>query len=272
MGSIKPALKRGFPRTYNHLREWKYALGSRMFSPYTVKHTYGGHEFEVHIADSLARGWYDHDWERLGEIDMLGANGLRDGCRVFDLGAHQNVVAMMWAKDVGPSGKVISVEASRHNIEVGQRNVSLNGFTNIVTLHAVVAETEGDVLFSETLNGCVSIDEGEFLTKPVRAITIDGLAKKFGSPNVLFLDIEGYEIAALRGAQETLKHQATWFIEVHGNAILSKYGSRNADVLDFFQDQYEHYYRTEEKGPFVKLEGKDAVPELRFFFAAVPRR
>src|SRR6516165_11386925 len=81
-----------------------------------------GHEFEGHIADPLARGWYDHDWDRLGEIDMLGANGLRGDCRVFDLGAHQNVVAMMWAKEVGPSGTVISVEASRHNVEVGQRN------------------------------------------------------------------------------------------------------------------------------------------------------
>ena len=136
----------------------------------------------------------------------------------------------------------------------------------------MVAETEGEVPFSQTLNGCVSIDEGEFLAKPVQAITIDGLAKKFGSPDVLFLDIEGYEIAALRGAQETLKNQATWFIEVHGDAILSKYGSRNAEVLEFFQDQYKHYYRTEEKGPFVRLEDKGAIPESRFFLAAVPRR
>jgi FkbM family methyltransferase len=243
-----------------------------MFSRYTVKHTYGGHEFEVHITDSLARGWYDHDWDRLGEIDMLRANGLRSGCLVFDLGAHQNVVAMMWAKEVGPSGTVISVEASRHNFDVGRRNVSLNSFANIISLHAVVAETEGDVLFSQTLNGSVSIDEGEFLTKPVRAVTIDGLAKEFGSPDVLFLDIEGYETAALRGAPRTLKTESTWFVEVHGNTILSKYCSRNADVLDFFQDSYECYYRTEEKGPFVRLEDKGAIPESRFFLAAVPRR
>ena len=120
MELMKSALKRGFPRTYNRVRECKYALTSRMFSPYTVKHTYGGHGFEAHIVDSLARGWYDRDWERLDEINMLGANGLRSGCLVFDLGAHQNVVAMMWAKEVGPSGTVTSVEASRHNFEVGR--------------------------------------------------------------------------------------------------------------------------------------------------------
>jgi FkbM family methyltransferase len=242
-----------------------------MFSRYTVKHTYGDHEFEVDITDPLARGWYDHDWDRLGEIDMIRANGLRNGCLVFDLGAHQNVVAMMWAKEVGPCGTVISVEGSRHNFEVGRRNVSLNGFTNIITLHAVVAETEGEVLFTQTLNGCVSIEEGEFLTKPVRAITIDGLAQEFGSPDVLFLDIEGYEIAALRGATRTLKTQATWFIEVHGDEVLSKYGSQNADIFDFFQDRCEYYYRTMEKGSFVRLEGNDAIPESRFFLAAVPK-
>ena len=48
----------------------------------------------------------------------------------------------------------------------------------------------------------MSIDEGEFLAKPVQAITIDGLAKKFGSPDVLFLDIEGYVIAALRARKK----------------------------------------------------------------------
>ena len=135
----------------------------------------------------------------------------------------------------------------------------------------MVAETEGEVLFSQTLNGCVSIDEGEFLTKPVRAITIDGLAQEFGSPDVLFLDIEGYEIAALRGATRTLKTQATWFIEVHGDEVLSKYGSQNADIFDFFQDRCEYYYRTMEKGSFVRLEGNDAIPESRFFLAAVPK-
>jgi FkbM family methyltransferase len=272
MEFIKPALKRGFPRTYNRVREWKYTLTSHIFSPHTVKHTYGGHEFEVYIADPLARGWYDHHWNQLDEIDMFGANGLRGGCLVFDLGAHQNVVAMMWAKALGPSGTVISVEASRHNVEIGRRNVSLNGFTNIITLHAAVAETEGELLFSQTLNGSVSIDEGEFLTKPVRAVTIDGLVKEFGSPDVLFLDIEGYEISALRGAPETLKTQASWFIEMHGNATLSKYGSQNTDVLDFFEDRYDYYYRTDEKGSFVRLERKDAIPASRFFFAAVPRR
>jgi FkbM family methyltransferase len=243
-----------------------------MFSPYTVRHTYGGHEFEVYIADTLARGWYDHDWNQLGEIDMLGANSLRAGRLVFDLGAHQNVVAMMWAKEVGPAGTVVAVEGSRHNFEVGRRNVILNGFSNIITLRAVVAATEGQMLFSQTLNGCVSIDEWEFLTKPVRAITIDGLAKEFGSPDVLFLDIEGYEITALRGAPETLKTQAIWFIEMHGNAMLSRYGSCSGDVLDFFQDRYKYYYRIYQEGPFVRLKGKDEIPESRFFLAAVPRR
>jgi Methyltransferase FkbM domain len=62
----------------------------------------------------------------------------------------------------------------------------------------------------------------------------------------LFLDVEGHEIAALKGAANTLKTSAVWFIEVHGDETLGKYGSKNVDVLDFFKCSCEFYYRVNE--------------------------
>jgi hypothetical protein len=75
-----------------------------------VRHRYGSEEFEIEIKDPLAEGWYDHDWDELPEIAVLRRHALRPGARVFDIGAHQCVVAMLLAREVGPLGTVLAVE------------------------------------------------------------------------------------------------------------------------------------------------------------------
>ncbi len=83
----------------------------------------------MHIRDSTARSWYDRDWNRLTELDLLREHGLHDGGIVFDLGAHQNLIAMLLAKEVEPSGRVIAVEGSKHNVRVGTPNAELNVYS-----------------------------------------------------------------------------------------------------------------------------------------------
>src|SRR5271169_990693 len=80
-----------------------------------VRHTYGGYELELELVDPMGAGWYDHDWPELPEITLLKRHRLRRGARVFDIGAHQCVVAMMLAKTVGPDGSVLAVEANPEN-------------------------------------------------------------------------------------------------------------------------------------------------------------
>ena len=47
--------------------------------PRDAVHTYGGHEFTIHLADPLAEAWYDHDWPRPQEIELL-ARTIGVGC------------------------------------------------------------------------------------------------------------------------------------------------------------------------------------------------
>jgi protein-L-isoaspartate(D-aspartate) O-methyltransferase (PCMT) len=84
-----------------------------------VEHTYAGHPLRIALRDPLAEGWYDHDWGTQPEIDVLRSGRLRPGARVFDLGAHQGVVALMLARIVGPAGHVVAVEAEPHNARGG---------------------------------------------------------------------------------------------------------------------------------------------------------
>lgn len=202
---------------------------SRMLASYQhkrVRHNYGGFDLEVELIDPMGAGWYDHDWPELPEIALLKQHGLRPGARVFDIGAHQCVVAMMLSKTVGPQGFVLAVEASPENCDAGEQNRKLNEIDNCRILHAAGAAKSGSLIFNRGTNGQVDDGTGEWGQIEVEAYSVDDLANRFGAPDVLFIDVEGFECELLRGAQKTLDNRPDCFVEVHVKAGLEKFGGR----------------------------------------------
>jgi hypothetical protein len=63
-----------------------------------VHHRYGGHELAISLEDPVADEWYDHDWPLPHELARLRASRLVPGARVFEIGAHQGIVALMLAR------------------------------------------------------------------------------------------------------------------------------------------------------------------------------
>jgi hypothetical protein len=89
------------------LKAWRVWLTIHAFRPRVVEHRYGDSVLRVYLADSVAQAWYDHDWSEadMPEIAALRTSRLREGALVFDIGAHQGVVALMLAREVGPTGR-----------------------------------------------------------------------------------------------------------------------------------------------------------------------
>ena len=268
----KRSLTRNLPTAYHLSRGLKRTVSNLLYRKSVVERDYGGHRLKVHLHDAMARDWYDRSWDNLPEIDLLRQHGLRNGALVFDLGAHQNIVAMVLAKEVRPAGRVIAVEGSKHNVEVGRLNAEANGCANLTTLHAVVGATEGRIAFSQSYNGEVIVAARQPALLSLPAVSIDGLARVHGKPDIVFVDIEGYEMEALRGAAETLRGPATWFIELHGDATLAKFGTSNRQVTDMFAKGYARYFRYFDEGPFHAVTGADAVPQERFWLVAAPQK
>src|SRR4051812_12754503 len=76
------------------------ALVSRLINGYetrTVSHVYCGFPLQVSLEDRVAEEWYDSDWPGSRELSKLAP---RPGQVVFDLGAHQAVVALILARMV----------------------------------------------------------------------------------------------------------------------------------------------------------------------------
>jgi FkbM family methyltransferase len=259
--------RRHAPRAaFNYMRRFGRYLDKAAFTPRQVRHTYGGLPLTLSIEDYEARSWYDLDWPALRELKLLASGKLRPGATVFEIGAHQGVVAMMLADMVGPTGRVIAVEADPRSAEIARRNVALNGMHNVEVLHAAVAATPGEIQFTEASH----VDRGEpgQRGRTVKAVTVDGMAKEHGVPAVLFIDVEGYECEVLRGAQTVLGTRPDLFIEVHVGRGLESFGGSLGDVLGYLPAASEVYVADPDRGEFVPMASGGNVLESRFFLVA----
>jgi FkbM family methyltransferase len=249
---------------YGEYRRQRIRHQIRRYRPRIVRHTYGNHDLTISLEDPLAQGWYDRDWRQLAELDFL-AEHLPRGARVLDLGAHQGVVALMLARTVDP-GVVIAVEAEPHNARVADTNRRLNEATNLTIVNAAVAERNGTVFFAEELNGHVD-QSSRGGTVEVPAVTIDELVRRYGAPDVLFMDIEGYEYKALQAARQALAARPACFVEVH-TPWLGDAGPEQ--VLDMFSGYQLYAAADDQSREFRPLNQCRELLADRFFLVALP--
>jgi FkbM family methyltransferase len=268
-GRLLPTELRG------RIRNWRLQAIVRRFTPRTVSHTYGGHHFQIRLTDPLSAGWYDHDWPVLTEVRFLREYKLRSGATVFDLGAHHGIVALMLAREVEPNGRVVAVEANPHNAAAAEANARLNRADNMIVRCAAAADRPGTITFNAGLNGRVDDGSGEWGRIEVAAVTIDQLTEELGPPHVLFIDVEGFECQALRGAAATItRHRPDCFLEVHLGKGLEKFGSLN-ELLTFFPAETYSLFFLPGEDPaaspvLTTRENLQSVRE-RFFLLAVAR-
>lgn len=147
---------------------------------------------------------YDHSPEkcfrfvRHGLSDMDVALGLCQRRRVcVQAGGHVGLWPLRLA---GSFGAVYSFECEPVLFECLRRNTA--GVANIVVSDCALGALVGDVHMRPSVSaGSWRIDPKG--TVRVRQTTIDKL--KLSACDALFLDIEGYEVEALRGAAETIR-------------------------------------------------------------------
>jgi FkbM family methyltransferase len=231
-----------------------------------ARHTYHDVCLEVIIGGSLAEGWYDRDWPQLPELAMLQSGQLQAGARVFDLGAHQGVVAMILSRMVGRKGEVIAVEGTAYNVATAKKNFALNQIQNVKILHAVAADRAGvPIGFSETLNGRASAG-----SKPLESVSIDSLAEKYGFPRVVLLDVEGYECPVLRGAAAALRQSIDFFVEVHSGCGLENHGSLEELIAFFDLTRFDLFLPDGEYSAFRAF-SPERLPSQKFFLVALAK-
>lgn len=175
-----------------------------------------------------------HHRHRLGQnYDASVAAFLRErvkpGSLCLDVGANVGVYVLQFAHWSGPTGRVIAFEPNPGARVVLQKHVRMNGLTEHVRIvSAAVGEANGEeILYAAEADGMSRLGEpnralaGRVSEIPVPIITLDEYCKiESLKPDWLFIDIEGFEIAALNGGRELVQSRQSKMgiiVEMHPN-------------------------------------------------------
>ena len=149
------------------------------------------------------------------EYENEGIADIADHCTFLDLGAYNGDTATAFYEKHKPS-KIIAVEPDRRNFRKLKENTA--HINNISYYNALISDTDGTVyLDSNKGRGAHESAEGKL---EAEALTIDIIIKKERLPDdgqlVIKFDVEGNELKALDGAQETVrKYKPVMFVSCY---------------------------------------------------------
>jgi FkbM family methyltransferase len=144
---------------------------------------------------------------------------VKPGATAYDVGANVGFYTLLVSRLVGPTGRVVAFEPSPRNLGFLRHHLTLNHTTNVEVLDVAVSDAEGVTRFSVDGDPKKSkiTDAGDIT---VRTTTLDRLMGELPLPDLIEMDIEGAEYAALRGAEQLLrKSSPVIFLSTHGQDV-----------------------------------------------------
>jgi FkbM family methyltransferase len=174
---------------------------------------YGQHPMLVSPESALA--YWRWDLKKVDPFLLSMARELvRKDMNVWDIGANVGLFSFAAA---ALGARVLAVEADTWLADLLRRSAHLNGLP-VNVLSVAVDDTLGVSELHVSKEGRASNSlTGSGNSHPVVTVTLDWLLDRFAVPDLLKIDIEGSECAALRGAPQLLQHHPAIFCEVSQN-------------------------------------------------------
>lgn len=188
----------------------------------------------------LVRGTSSKEEKFWEQLDLKGMT-------VYDVGSFQGLLALLFSSR---AKTVICFEPNSNNNKRLMENLRLNQVSN-VQVRKVGLGFKREVMRmvgTPLMPGGSSIDSNAIreiesagsvaIAEEIQVVTLDEEIRdgKLPPPDFIKIDIEGYELEALKGASGTLAaHRPTLFLEMHGETLREK--KRKAqEIVDFLWD------------------------------------
>jgi len=194
------------------------------------------------------------------------------GMTVYDVGAFQGLLTLFFASR---AKTVVSFEPNTQNHKRLMENLTLNGIKNVEVRKVGVGSRRETrrMVGSPLMMGGASVDgktvEGllragvETLAEEISIVALDEEIPQTSlpAPDFIKIDIEGWEIEALRGARNSLElYKPALFLEMHGETIREK-RRKVAEIVAFLWEIGHRRIRHIETGATITLENSSVAME-----------
>jgi FkbM family methyltransferase len=202
---------------------------------------------------------------------------LRSGQIVVDVGANIGYFSLLFAKTVGPAGRVMAFEPGEFAFNLLQRNCELNRFDWLEVYPIGLAETRGVVVFNsgppgmEVYNSISEthfqrdISSGAFQKVNIQVFDGDTWFRDHAVNyiDLMKIDVEGGEYAVLCGLKSMLREHriARLLIEVTAE-MAQAFGYAPTDITNLLHDCGYIWYQLRGGGELTPFDGHFSLKYL----------
>lgn len=176
----------------------------------------------------------EYDWKSILWLQRL----LQPGSRLIFAGAHIGALLVPLARAC-PAGEVLAFEPSPRNFRLLQMNLALNHVTTAQLRNVALGSAAGTIGFTEnainTGNSRVARGAGE-LTVDLQTLDAN-LPGAWPLIDLMVMDVEGSEVAALRGGGDTLRRTRHLYVEYAPEQLREQ----NATPAEFLEEAARHF-------------------------------
>lgn len=197
----------------------------------------------------------------------------RPGFVVIDIGANIGTYTVPLARLVGPNGRVVAFEPNRPTFACLRQNVRQNRLGNVTLVRAAAGPESGfaGLVVTEDNFGEVHLaPPGGAEAARVAVTTVDEQVASLGLGRVDYIkiDVEGFELAALRGARRTLAANPKLLVQTEiVPAQAARYGFGVGDLVEFFSAYGLTPHVCAPDGGLRRVDPKRAGDEADWFWA-----
>jgi FkbM family methyltransferase len=243
------------------LRLWEYFKKHSIDRPVRVEWV-DGISLDVVLGNDLSRSLYVGGSIEPNEFFFVGKY-LRQSMVAVDAGANEGWFSAFMARRVGDHGLVIAVEPSAREVLRLKRNLLINGLRNLrvvtdglsdfegrAVLHVAGPEHSGQNTLGEFVYSGVSGAHDE----EIQLRRLDMLVADLSRPiDLIKMDVEGAELAVLRGAEKVLRESRPVILFEMLDAALRAQNSSALELMDFFAQRKYSVLRFQADGTLAPL-------------------
>lgn len=189
-----------------------------------------------------------------------------------DIGANIGLMTIFASKTLENSGKVLSFEANPSTVKILEKNVEINKCTNVnIKPYALGSSTNKLKIYPNwNINrggaSLINYDKDSSAGVEVDVLKLDDVIEKNSTIDLIKIDVEGWEIEVLRGAEKILSEKNAPALIIEYVKFQESSSYKAADVYNYLKNinNYKVYKMKDGKSrvsPLVRIMTEDDLPE-----------